>query len=270
MGNIRVFEKNKFDESQTTATITVTDAVATDTGEDFLPYLRNRSNFNGWTTQASTDAANTQLDIDLGSPYTLSMLGLTLMNFAAYTLQYYNGAAYADFPGGPVNIAGNTKATKFHFFNETSIQLLRLIITGCIVANDDKRLTQIICTREIGVFKAQPKISRMENDVDMRVQDAMSGRKFVPKKTGGKIIEWDFPPSMDREDMDLVDDIYGSNEGRLISHTGCDDSSLLLKPTGFKNEDLFLLTPVDNRNTAFHEGRFRNGLSSKIRLAEAM
>ena len=268
MGKITVYEKNKIDRDNDLGTITVTDNIASDNGNDFVKQVRDRSNFTGHATTGSSDAANTQYDIDVIDPFSVDTIVLVNMNFGSYTLQYHNGSSFVDF-STPINVSGNSSDTKFHEFDAVTPTQYRLIVTGTQVADDDKSISQIILTKKVGTFVAEPEIGRFLFDSDKRSNKLISGKRQISRKAESLVVQLGFPPNKTQSDLDLIKDLYQSMEGRLISFVGADDSSVGLTVSGFRNKDLFLMTPDDDYDSSFFEGRFANGLSNQIRLVEA-
>ena len=62
---IKFWRKSFIDADRTNHEITITDTVAENTGQDFVRFLRNRNNNSGWNTSGSTDAAQTQILVNL-------------------------------------------------------------------------------------------------------------------------------------------------------------------------------------------------------------
>ena len=265
MGKIKVFEKNKLDLSYTAATITVTDAVATDAGNDYVDYVRDRSNYTGHGTTGSTDAANTRYDADTVDQHQIDTLILANMNFLAYTIQYHNGSAYTDF-NPAINVSANTKRTKLHQFDEVTANLFRMIITGTMTANDDKSLSQWILTKEVGTFNAQPNIEKVLFNEDKKITKMLSSRAHIARKSAGLGVKLTFPPNKHPGDLLLIADLYSTLEGRLISLAGFDE--LEANVTGFRTQDFYLMAAENNFDTKFHMGRFANGQVNQVDLVE--
>src|SRR4051812_33469430 len=95
---ICVFKKNLIDLSNTNGVLTVTDATATNNGQTFVDFIRNRNNSSAWLTTGSNDAANTQIDVDLGETRDITDIILVKHNWKAYTIKYStDGVSYSDF-----------------------------------------------------------------------------------------------------------------------------------------------------------------------------
>jgi hypothetical protein len=269
MSNITLYEKNKMDQDNPNVLLDVIDATATNDGTDFLFKLKDRSNDTGWATTGSNDAALTQIDIDLGDPYNINRIMLLNHNLKAYTLKYWNGAAYVDF-STPIAETVYAQDASFHSFDLVSARLFRFIVQGTQIANADKTLSQLIFTRQVGVFTAQPNVSRAESNKNRIVERTVSGRRMVSLREGGFMVTVKFMPNKTQNDIDLIMDLYESNEGRLISLVGGDDSSVPIDIFGFQKKDMFLLIPSDDLDSAFFNGRFSHGNATQMTLVESI
>ena len=52
-GQIKFYRKSHIDFDRINPEITVTDSVATNDGQEFINFLRNRNNNSGWNTSGS-------------------------------------------------------------------------------------------------------------------------------------------------------------------------------------------------------------------------
>lgn len=268
---IRFFKKNLIDLANEDASITVTDATATSTGQTFINYLRNRNNTSAWMTTGSNDAANTQLDIDLGVERDITDILLIKNNFKAYTLKYYNGATYVDFPTA---IAETTNAldTKHHEFASTSAKLLRLIITGTMVADADKRLFQLIVTEKksgSGVLEGWPIIKNPLHDSNKKTSVMLSGKTNLVEGTGAFKVDLEVGNWKIQTDIDIVESIYFGREATLVWLGGGDESQFGVLPQGYRKEDIYLMRPVNSYEPEFFKN-YTTGLKILMKLQECI
>lgn len=272
---ISVYEKNKIDLSfGVNVVFTITDGVATADGSDTVNYLRDRINYTGFATTGSNDAANTQIDIDMGDAYNINFIALVRQNFAAYTLQYYNGVSYVDF-STPINESGlsvtdNSEQTKVYNFTQVNAQLLRLIITGCYPVDADKVMRQLIVTRKIGEFVNQPSVRPLQREEFRQIKPMVSGRRHISKRQGAHTARLTFPSFKNQSDINLIENIFDSTEGRLFNFSGAQDLNNGFKTPGFRPEDFYLMAPTNNFNTSFTNGRFADGVAPVLDLVEVV
>ena len=167
---IRFFNKNKIDLSNTLVAITVTDAVATNTGQSFVDFVRNRNNTSAWLTTGSTDAANTTLEVDMTDTRELSEVLIVSHNLKAYTIKYWTGIVWTDFSTVIAETA-NTETTNHHAFATVTTQKIQIIITATQTVDADKQIKQLILTDEVaaGQLEGWPVIKRPRNSIRIKI-----------------------------------------------------------------------------------------------------
>lgn len=270
-GQIRFFKKNKLDLSNTLASITVTDATATNTGQDFVDFLRNRNNTSAWVTTGSDDAALTQLDVDFTDERDFDTIFLIKHNFADYTIQYWDGALYQDF-SEPISVTGNTAATSFHQFDTVSTSKLRLIIQGTMVADADKKMFQFIATEKLatGQLEGWPVIRRPRLNTNKKISTMLSGKVNVTESIGGfgfdaQVRNWTID-----SDLNIVEEIYFGRRGVLVWLSGGDEDQFRFKRFGYRDEDIFQMRAVNDYSPEWVSGVYKNGLRINMRLQESI
>jgi len=264
------FDKNKIDLDYGDAiTITVTDSTATDTGSDYVNYLRNRKLSDGWATTGSNDAANTQVDIDLGADEEFDNLFLINHNFKAFTVQYYNGASYVDF-STPISETDNEDTTNRYEFTPVTAQLIRLIITGTITTDDDKFLSEVVVTKKIGQLSDGWHVKDVTVDKKRTVTKLLSGRVKV-KRTQGS-----FECSLSRRcvtnsaDMGLIETLFDYYNGFLVWLCGGTTEQFIMDRVGWRYHDLYLMTIVSEYKPEWADGFYSRGMNVDIDLVETI
>ncbi len=267
---IKFFRKNKIDLDYSGVSIAITDAVAADNGEDFVDFLRNRNNTSGWATTDSTDAANTQIDVDMGSRKDIDCILLVEMNFKAYTIQYYDEdlAAWTNFSTA-INVTGNTTATKLHTFNTVSAKLIRIIITGTFVTNDDKYMTQLIITEQLGEFSFQPMIKPII-DRGRKTTKYLSGKSHVIKNVAAFQVDIDMNNQTLDADLTLVETLFDSYEGFIVWLCGGTTTQYDTQRQAYRLKDLYLVNVANEYKPEWGDSYYKNGMAVDLRLVEVI
>lgn len=253
------FEKNKIDLDLPNISITVTDATATNTGESFIDFIRNRNNFSGWMTTGSNDAANTQIDIDMTDEKEFSEIILVNHNWDSYTIQYFNGSIYTDF-STPINESGVTETVTRHSFTAVQASLLRIIITGTQVADEDKRLTQLLITQSIGQQTNDPEITRPRFDKGRRTNTAISGKAHIIRNVGGFGFSMRHRGQTNDTDLDLIESLFDKAQGFLVWLNAGDDSQFSTIRQGWRRQDFFLMKISSEYEPEFTDGFYAQGV----------
>lgn len=267
---IKIFKKNKIDLDYAAVVLTVTDAVATDDGANYIDFLRNRNNTSGWATTGSSDAANTQLDIDLGSRKDVDSLILIKMNFKSYTIQYYDEdtTSWADFSTA-INVSANSTETKSHSFTSVSARYFRIIITGAFTLNGDKFMTQLIVTESIGEFSFQPTIKPVI-DRSRKATKYLSGKSHIIKSVQSFSVDLAMPSQIDDTDLTIVESMFDSYEGFLIWLCGGTISQYSSLRQGYRLEDIFLVNVTNEYVPEWGQSRYANGMKVDLKLTEVV
>src|SRR6267378_555364 len=118
-------------------------------GNTYANYPLQRDPDIAWITSGSVDSDNTTWTVDITDQRPVTNILLIDHNFKSYTIKYWNGSAYVDFPTA-INVSGNTKGTNAHSFASVNTSKIQITITGTQVANSDKFMHQFIATTKIG------------------------------------------------------------------------------------------------------------------------
>lgn len=268
---IRFFKKNIIDISNDEVTLTVTDAIAFDTGQGVVDYIRNRNNNSAWVTTNSTDAANTQLDVEWLTGRDVTSLILVKHNFKAFTIQYWDGAAFQDF-SIPINQSSNSAETSIFEFNSVSTHKIRIIITGCQVVDDDKHLYQLIVSEKLGtgILDGWPVIQAPTHDTNKKQTKMLSGKIFLLESLGSFSCTLNVDFWRSANDLSIVEDVYFRREGVLLWLCGGDETQFNYTAIGYRLEDLYLVRPVNNYDPEWVKGVYSSGLKISMQLAEAI
>ncbi|RLA59598.1 MAG: hypothetical protein DRQ89_13850 [Epsilonproteobacteria bacterium] len=269
---IRFFNKNKIDLSLLdSVTITITDATATNTGQDYVDFMRNRNNTSAWLTTDSNDAANTEIEVLLGDTKEVSNIILVSHNLKAYTIQYWNGSAYVDF-STIISETTNTETTNLHTFTTVTTDQIKIIITGTQTADADKQIKQLIITDEVasGQLEGWPIIKRPRHSTNKKISTMLSGKVNVVESVGGfgmdlTVRNWNIDA-----DLDLVEEIYFGNRGVLVWLSGGDETQFSRAHIGYRKEDLFLMRVVNDYTPEFRSGIYSTGIKVNMKLRESI
>lgn len=271
----KVFKKNYLDLDNTKPTITITDATATNNGQSFVNFMRNRDNSSGWITTGSNDAANTEILIDLVDQREMDTIILVLHNFDSYTIQYStDNITYNDFSTA-INQTSVTDTTSEHTFTPVETRYIKIIITGTQVTDDDKRLNQLILTSKIqsGQFIGWPKFKRSTIDNDKKVTTTLSGKVHIKESTGGystrlELTAW---PESAQDDLTMLEDMFFNElEGFLFWPCGGDDEQFRSKRVGFRKQDIYLCKIGSEYQIDWYQDTYKLGQNISVNIVEVI
>lgn len=263
----RFFNKNYMDLDVDGVTVTVTDSVASENGNSFVDYIRNRNNRSAWITTDSTDAALTQIDVEWTDEIDCSRIFLVGMNFRSYTIQYWNGSSYTDFPTA-INETTNIFQVKLHEFTQISTTKIRLIINGTFAANDDKFLYQMIVTDELGEFETGFYVDALVVAQERKVTKMISGKSKITRNLGSFMCSFKKNNVTSGNDIALIESLYGRPAGFLMWLCGGEESQFRTRASGYRKEDIFLMDFKSEYKPQLSNGFNDWGLDIKIDLVE--
>ena len=268
---IRFFNKNKIDLSVSNVTITVTDGVATNTGQAFVDFMRNRNNTSAWLTTDSTDAANTTLVFDMVDVKEVSEVLIVGHNLKSYTIKFWDGLAYQDF-STPINETTNTETTNHHAFTKVNTSKLQLIITGTQIVDADKSIKQFIITDEVasGQLEGWPVIKNPRHSKNKKISTMLSGKINVVESVGSFSMDLNVKNWNINTDLDLVEEIYAGNRGVLVWLSGGDETQFSRIHLGYRKEDIFLMRAANDFTPEFRSGIYSTGIKVSIKLVESI
>lgn len=266
---IKFFDRSACDIANSSVVTTVTDSVATNTGESFISFIYNRNNTSAWLTTGSTDAANTQIDVDFSQGFDITSIILVLHNFKAYTIQYYNGSTYVDFSTA-ISETTNTEETTEHSFTQVEVQKIRIIIQGTMVVDADKVLRQLICANSLGQMNGWPTINKPTSSTNKRRDVMLSGKLNVTESVGAFSVELNVTSLSDNDDLALLESLYTRRRPSLLWLCGGDESQFNYAALGYRKEDLYLVRPTDDYNSELTRGVYTAGQKIKIKLSEVV
>jgi len=270
VGQIKWYLKNKIDLENQDARITATDLVASNNGQEFVNFMRNRNNFSAWLTTDSTDAANTELLVEFGDERFIDNIIIVGHNLKAYTIQYRKGiSSWTDF-STPINVSASTDSTTTHIFDLVTATDIRIIITGTQVVDADKIIQQLICTEAIGQFEGWPVIKKPVISTNKRKSKMLSGKTRIVESLESFSCTLDVRHWKIQDDIDVLEEIYFKREGVLMYINADHPEQFFLDLKGFRKEDFFLVRPSDDFKVELVKGLYQAGIKSAVRLVEVI
>lgn len=264
--SIEFYRKNWIDLSYENPSITITDATATDNGQNYVNYLRNRDNVSGWATTGSNDAANTTIVVNFGDARELNKIILLQHNFKAFTIKYWNGSAWTDF-STPISETANAAADSYYSFDLVETEQIQIIISGTITADQDKFLKQLLLCEVIGAFTIEPEIE-MEISQDKSATKFISGKYFVSKQVGGVEIRMRRRSVEVDADLTLWERLFEFYEGFHVSISGGATSVFENQRIGYRPQDIYFMQSRNEHSPNFRDGYYKHGMDLDLRLVE--
>lgn len=260
---VRFFKKNKLDISNEVAVLTASQ------GNDYVNYVRNRSNDSAWVTTGSVDADLTNIEVDFVDERDINFIFLVKHNFKAYTIQYWNGSSYVDF-STPISETTNTQEVTTHSFTSVSTSKIKLIVQGTMTVNQDKYLFQFIATEVIAQFDRYPIIRDPQFDRNLSKTKMLSGKTAVAENVGGFQVALRLVNTKTAADLSIFETLFFSLEGFLVWLSGGDESQFFTRIKGYRREDVFLMKCANDYSPEFVKSLYDFGLDVGVNLVEVV
>lgn len=257
------FKKNHLDFSRTEVVVTASQ------GNDFIEFIRNRSNETAWMTTGSVDADNTNIEVEFNQEVAIDYIILVKHNFKNYTVQYWNGAMYVDFSTA-INVTNNTAETTKHTFTQVLTEKIKLIITGTMIANSDKFLFQFLAVQLLGQFNGYPNIKSPVNSRNRVISSALSGKKEIRENVGFFECKLNLRVYSDTEDHDLIQTLFNQHEGFLVWLSGGNEAQFRTLVEGYRLQDLFLVKCANEHKPELYKAGYTNGILVDVHLMEVV
>jgi hypothetical protein len=257
------FNKNKADYSNANVTATASQ------GSDYASYVLNRSNQSAWVTTGSVDSDNTTLTIDFVDERALTDILLVKHNFKAYTVKYWDGATYVDFPT-VISETNNSTETTHHTFASTSTTKVQITITGTMTADEDKYLFQFIATTQLGQLSSWPVIKSPEVSRNRKVLKMLSGKALVKESIGFFRCKLEIKILSTDADLTIIENLFSANEGFLVWICGGDEDQFRSERIGYRLEDIHLMKCVNEWKPELYKGLYQAGMKISLDLNEVV
>lgn len=266
MAQIKFFRKNHLDLNRPNASITITDLIALNNGQNSVSQLRNRNNITGWLTTGSTDAANTIILSEFGDLLNVDHIQMIKHNFKNYLIEWLD---VFDVWNEYENITNNTIETTIHS-KDTPVQTraIRITIYNTFVADTDKEMRQLIITEFLYQFEGYPVLNNPLLSRSRKENKMGSGKSNITKTIPTFSVELQVTVTSIENDLRIHQNLYERKEGVLMLITGGDESQFRSNRANYRNEDIVLVLPSDEYQNKFYKGVTSNGIQMKIKLTE--
>lgn len=265
---IKLYYRNILDIDNNNITLTVTDTIATDNGQTIVDFVRNRNNNSAWLTTGSTDAANTEIELDLADVEFIDSIILVGHNLGAFTIQY-DDSGWVDF-STPINETVNADSTTGFTFTEVLTNKIRIIISGTQVVDADKIIKQIIVAKTLRQFEAFPEIQKPSQSRNRSIKKMLSGKSNFVSQVGGFSVSLKLKYWKNSEDLDAIEEIYTNRLPVLVWLCGGDDDQFSSKRIGYRKEDFYLMRPSNDYVPQWFSYLYTTGLDITVKLVEVV
>jgi hypothetical protein len=274
-GGVKFFERSK-------CLINDDTTVNASTGQASAERCIDRNPITYWRSVGSNDMITEELEIVFNGDQTFDRIFLQDHNFKSYNIKYYSGGTYVHFSnvtglsGSLSNITETvySRDTSYYEFNEVTTSKIRIQIVSTQVANDQKYISQVIVTSELGTLQGYPEIKGIELNRQIKTNKMLSGRVLADKSDEVFEVDLDFKnyPASLEDDINLMFTLHDLDETFLIWLCGGRYGSNYFKQQmrGYRLRDIYPVQMIASVKPIYSNNVFVNTVNLGVQFKEAV
>lgn len=277
-GGIKFFQesKNLFEDG---ASATATSGIA---GVNFA---LDKNPLTKWRSVGSSDSTTETLEITLSEESAIDRILLLDHNWKSFTVKYDSAGVFTDFTnvvgidgslGGGISESSFSDDTAYYEFDSVTTSKIQITATTTQTADEEKFLSQVISTAELGTLQGFPLIRGINNSRNLRKRRVLSGR--VSNQKSEETIRFtidfknygttsDFTP-----DLDLAYTLFDREDNFLVWLCGGRRGTSNFRYTlrGFRLKDVYEMQVNNELSISYRDNVYVNPVNIRIPLAEAV
>lgn len=252
------------------------------TGQASADRCIDRNPITYWRSVGSNDLITEELEIVFMEDQTFDRIFLQDHNFKSYNIQYYSGGTYVHFAnvsgldGSLSNITQTvySKDTSYYEFDEVTASKIRIQILTTQTANEQKYLSQVIVTSELGTLQGYPEIKGAELNRQIKANKMLSGRVLADKSDEVFEVDLDFKnyPASLEDDIDLMFSLHDMDATFLIWLCGGRYGSNYFRQQmrGYRLRDIYPVQMIASVKPIYSNNVFVNTVNLGVQFKEAV
>jgi hypothetical protein len=246
-------------------------------------YAIDRNTDTYWRSVSSNDTVTETLEVTFDSSKTIDRILLLDHNWKQFTIQYDVSGVWTNF-ASVVGLDGNVGSsistttfaddTAYFEFTPVTTGKIRIQVVKTQIANQDKYISQIICTEELGTLQGFPVVLGPTLDRNEKKRKALSGRVIVQKSTESAAITLNFKnyPSQStyNADMDLMFELFDLEDPFIVWLCGGRRGTNYFKYTlrGFRLQDAYTVQITREFETEYTNNIYSGPVNVLVQLEE--
>jgi hypothetical protein len=271
-GGIKFFEKSKcleIDGGLAEAT----------SGDASAEYAIDQNVETKWRSSGSNDVSTETLTLTFASA-TIDRLFLQGINLKGFDVMYDLAGTWTHFAavvgigGAKANITETAfaQSTAYYEFTPVTTTSIRIQASTTQTANEEKYISQVIATAELGTLQGYPQIKKIEQNRNNRVVKTLSGFYSVQKSLEVASFDLEFKdyPAATAYNVDiaLMMELHDSEDPFLVWLCGGRYSTSYFKYTlrGYRLDDIYQMQISKALGLSYKDGIYKNPVSAKVEL----
>ena len=275
-GGVKFFKRNKnLSEDGATATAS--------TGEVVINRALDKNPLTKWRSVGSSDATTETITISYPEDTTINRVILQDHNWETFTVQYDSGGVFTDFTtvvgldgslGGGISETTFADDTAYYEFDSVTTSRIQITVTTTQTADEDKFISQIISTEELGTLQGFPLVRGLSPSRNLRRRKVLSGKSLIQKSEESVRFRLDFKNfgSTFTADLDLMFTLFEREDNFLTwlsgGKRGTDNFRYTLR--GFRLKDIFEMQIDRDFPLSYRNNVYVNPVNVRVSLTEAV
>lgn len=252
----------------------------TDDERDTIQNVRDRSNNTGFATTNLNANERINIHVRFGSEVEVSNIMMLGHNFGEILVIYREGGVErlrrTITTMEPSAVSSSDTINTFMEIDKLSVDYIFIggsnrFSRGLSPGQEGQAyMNQLIMTEKIGEFENQLLISKMQFDNVKKEQELITRKSRIVRFNQRSVFRLSKKNVVSRNDLELQEKIFEENDGVLVSLSGEGKRTFIRTGlrSGYKPEDIFLMSPKNEYMPNFNDGRFNQGMSIDMDMVE--
>lgn len=231
------------------------------------------SKYYRWESAGSDDTTTETLVIIFPEAVSISRIFILGHNLKDFEITSTDGAflnvASLDATGATgIEEAVFSRETAYYEFTPLETDNLTLTMRKTQVADEEKHVTQIIATNEIGTLRGFPNITDVGLNRNLVSDKTITGKYVIEK--GHEVA--DFSMALNsyphQEDLDILDGLHDRENPFLVWLCGGKPDNFRLKQRGWRLGDLYQMQVSGSSNNGYEKNVYKLGAKARYSFRE--
>lgn len=251
----------------------ITAVASTNTAAQNLPLGTNK--FLRWESIGSDDTTTETLVLSFPSAVSISrifLLGHNLKNFSITSADgSFSNVTSLDGTGlSGISETAYNRSMAYYEFDALSLDDLTVTMDTTQTADEQKHLTQIICTNEIGTLLGFPVVPSVRISRNLTKDKTITGRSIIEKGYESHSFDMRLNNYPYQADIDILDSLHNREDPFLVWLCGGVIDNFRIQQRGWKLEDLLQMQINEDMQNGYEKNVYSLGVTGRYSYEEVV
>lgn len=236
-----------------------------------------------WRSSGSADAITETFTITLPKTTTFTRILILDHNFKEFTIKHDVSGVFTDFAsvigldGSQATISETTFSddTAYYEFDSVSTASVQITITKTQVADEEKKMAQVIITTELGTLTGFPVVNATRFSRNIKRRRVLSGKSLIQKSEESTRFRLDFrnyPSTGFTADLDLMFTLFDRDANFIMWLSGGRRGTDFFRYTlrGYRLKDAFEMQIDRDISESYTKNVYINMVNLRMSFVEAI